>query len=175
MQKLIILRGAPSSGKSTIAKSLKSLKNKVAWLKVDSFKSFFAKDVAEENEAIDYVNQAAIASLEHVLKQGFSVVMEGIFQNPKYITAAVNVAKQANIQFKVYELECPLEVLQARDKVRGGVKEGCRKPLGDKVIAKLNQIIQENPWSGAEKLDTEKLSLDKCVDILNKEFEDKSD
>lgn len=168
MQSLIILRGAPSSGKSTIARGLKSLKNKVAWLKVDSFKPFFAKDVAEENEAIDYVNQAALASLEHLLKQDFSVVMEGIFQNPKYISAAVDVAKQANIQFKVYELECPLEILQTRDRVREGVKEGCRKPLGNKIIAKLNQIIQENPWNGAEKLDTEKLSLDECVDILSK-------
>ncbi|MGD9129256.1 MAG: AAA family ATPase [Candidatus Woesebacteria bacterium] len=170
MQSLIILRGAPSSGKSTIAKSLKSLKNKIAWLKVDNFKPFFAKDVAEENEAIDYVNQTAIASLDYLLKQGFSVVMEGIFQNPKYITKAVNIAKQLNIQCKVYELECPLEFLQARDKVRDGVKEGCRKPLGDEVIAKLNQVILENPWSGAEKLDTGKLSLNKCIDVLSKDL-----
>ena len=170
MQTLIILRGAPSSGKSSIARSLKSLKNKVVWLKVDNFKPFFAKDITEENEAIDYVNQAAIASLEHLLKQGFSVVMEGIFQNPKYITAAVDMAKQANIQFKVYELECSLEILQARDKVREGVKEGCRKPLGNEVIAKLNQIIQENPWSGAEKLDTGKLSLNECIDILSRDL-----
>lgn len=168
MQKLIILRGAPSSGKSTIAKSLKSLKSKVAWLKVDNFKPFFAKDISEENEAIDYVNQSAIVLLEHLLNQGFSVVMEGIFQNPQYITLAIDVARQANIQFKVYELECPLEILQERDKVREGVKEGCRKPLGDEVIAKLNKIIQEKPWIGAERLDTEKLSLRECLKILRK-------
>jgi len=170
MQKLIVLRGAPSSGKSTIAKNLKNLKNKVTWLKVDNFKAFFAKDITEENEAIDYVNQAAVATLEHLLSQGFSVVMEGIFQNPKYITLAVDIAKQNNIQFKVYELECSLEALQSRDKVRDSVKEGCRKPLGDELIAKLNQVVKDNPWSGAEKLNTEKLSLEECIEKLKGEL-----
>ncbi|MDZ7586612.1 MAG: AAA family ATPase, partial [Patescibacteria group bacterium] len=123
MSKLIILRGAPSSGKSSIAKSLRSLKNKIAWLKVDNFKDFFAKDVTEQDQAIDYVNQAAINTLQHLLHQGFSIVMEGIFQDPKYITQATEAAKQNNTLFKVYELECSLAVLQARDKNREGVKE----------------------------------------------------
>jgi len=171
MQKLIVLRGAPSSGKSAIAKSLRSLKSKIAWLKVDNFKPFFAKDVAEENEAIDYVNQAAVDTLQHLLNQGFSVIMEGIFQNPKYITSAVGIAKQSNVQSKVYELECSLETLQARDKVRVGVKEGCRKPLGDKIIDKLNRVIKNNPWNGTDKLNTEQLSLEECVEKLKGELE----
>ena len=171
MQRLIILRGAPSSGKSAIAKSLRSLKQKIAWLKVDNFKPFFAKDASEEDQAIDYVNQAAVDTLQHLLSQGFSVIMEGIFQDPKYITLARDMAKQSNVQSKVYELECSLEVLQARDKVRPGVKEGCRKPLGDEVIVKLNQVIKDNPWNGADKLNTERLSLEECVEKLKGELE----
>jgi len=171
MQKLIILRGAPSSGKSTIAKNLRSVKNKVTWLKVDSFKPFFAKDVAEENEALDYVNQTALATLQHLLNQGFSVVMEGIFQSPKYITSAVDMAKQNNIESKVYELTCSLKVLQSRDGSREGVKEGCRKILGDKIIAKLNQIVKDNPWIGAEKLNTENLSLEECIEKVKSQLE----
>ena len=170
MSKLIILRGAPSSGKSSIAKSLRSLKNKIAWLKVDNFKDFFAKDVTEQDQAIDYVNQAAINTLQHLLHQGFSVVMEGIFQNPKHITLATEMAKQNNLPFKIYELECSLKVLQARDRVREGIKEGCRKPLGDEVIARLNQVIVDNPVIGAERLNTETLSLEECVEKLTQEL-----
>ena len=175
MQKLIILRGAPSSGKSTIAKRLRSFKRKIAWLKVDNFKNFFAKDVSEENDAVDDVNQLAMVALQHLLSQGFSVVIEGIFQNPKYVTSATEIAKKRNVRFKVYELECSLKTLQLRDRNRPGVKEGCRKPLGDKVIAHLFNVIKENSWSGAEKLNTEKLSLDECVEILKKSLEAKQD
>lgn len=170
MQKLIVLRGAPASGKSTIAKKLRNFKQRITWLKVDNFKPFFSDSVSEENDAVDYVNQAAISTLQHLLSQGFSVVMEGIFQNPKYITLAAEVAKKKNIQFKVYKLECPLKILQSRDKNRPGVKEGCRKPLGNKAIAYLYNVIEENPWNGTEKLDAEKLSLEKCVELLKKTF-----
>lgn len=167
MQKLIILRGAPSSGKSTIAQNLRSLKNKIAWLKIDNFKPFFAADTSEENKAVDYVNQTAVVILPHLLDQGFSIIMEGIFQNPKYITLAIDIAKQNNVGFKVYELDCSLKTLLSRDKTRLGVKEGCRKPLGDEIIAKLNKVIKDNPWPEAEKLNTEQLSLEKCLKLLN--------
>jgi len=170
MQKLIILRGPPSSGKSTIAKNLRNLKKKIAWLKVDNFKPFFAKDVSEENNSIDFVNQAALATLQHLLNQGFSVAVEGIFQNPEHITSAAEIAKKRNVRFKVYELECSLKTLQLRDRNRLGVKEGCRKPLGNKAIVHLYNVIKENPWSGAIKLDTEKLSLKECVEMLKKEI-----
>ncbi len=98
------------------------------------------------------------------------MVMEGIFQNPKYITQSVEIAKQKGIPFKVYELECSPDTLQERDKERPLVKKGWRKPLGDKVIAHLHKSVIENPWKGAEKLNTEKLSIKECVELLKKEL-----
>ena len=167
MQKLIILRGAPSSGKSTIAKSLRNIKEKIAWLKVDNFKVFFADDASC---ALNYVHKSSIATLEYLLSQGFSVIMEGIFQDPKYITLATQAAKRRNIPFKVFELECSLETLQKRDKSRIGIKEGCRKPLGSKVITHLYNVIIENPWNKVVKLNTESMTLEECINILKKEF-----
>jgi len=40
-QVLIVLRGAPASGKSTISKRLRDSDNKIVWLKTDNLKSFF--------------------------------------------------------------------------------------------------------------------------------------
>lgn len=168
IQILIILRGAPSSGKSTIAKNLRDYEKKIAWLKVDNFKPFFAEST---DLILDDVNNSAIVILNYLLDQKFSIVMEGVFQNPFYIQKAVEVAKQKNISFCVYELVCSLETLQKRDKTRPGIKEGCRKPLGDFVISNLSNIIEKNPFKEAIKLDTEKTSLDECIKLIKKNFQ----
>lgn len=167
-QVLIILRGAPSSGKSTIAKSLRNYEKKIAWLKVDNFKPFFAEST---DSILDDVNKTAITVLSYLLDQKFSVIMEGVFQNPDYIQEAVNKAKQKNVSVFVYELKCSLNTLQERDKTRPGIKEGCRKPLGDFIINNLNKIIEDNPFKEAIKLDTEKVSLDECIKIIKKNFD----
>lgn len=41
-QVLIVLRGAPDSGKSTISKRLRDSDNKIVWLKTNNFKPFFS-------------------------------------------------------------------------------------------------------------------------------------
>ncbi len=164
---LIILRGAPSSGKSTIAKKIRDYDKKITWLKVDNFKPFFDDD----NETIiDDVNDMALNSLDYLLDHGFSVVMEGIFQNPRYIQKAVDIAKNKNILSKVYLLDCSLNMLKERDRVREGVKEGCRKPLGDEKIEKLFNFVRSNPYPESIKLNTEELSLDQCVEIIKQNF-----
>lgn len=66
MQKLIIIRGAPASGKSTIAKSLRDFQKKIAWLKVDNFKDFFSED---GTLGLEYANEAAIVTLEFLVKK----------------------------------------------------------------------------------------------------------
>lgn len=166
-QKLIILRGVPSSGKSTIAKKMRNFEKKVVWLKVDSFKDFFADD---SSSALEFVNGTALASLRYLLENGFSVVMEGVFQDTKYISKAVDIAKVNNIQSRVFELETSLATLKERDKVRAGVPEGLRPPLGDEVIERLFNILKNNPFEGAIKIDTQKHNIDECIDLILQSF-----
>lgn len=168
-QVLIILRGAPASGKSTIAKKLRDYDKKIAWLKVDNFKPFFAE---ETDIIVDEVNKAAINSLEYLLNEGFSVIMEGIFQNPGYVDLAVNIADRKNIHSVVYQLFCPLDILENRDKYRNGIREGCRRQLGHEIIEKLFKVIEKNPLKKSEILETEKKSLNECLEIIRKNFKD---
>ena len=167
-QTLIIIRGAPSSGKSTIAKSLRNYEKKIVWLKVDNFKLFFSES---SDNIIDDVNKIALDSLDYLLEYKFSVIMEGVFQNPRYIQEAIALAKQRNITAFVYKLECSIETLQARDKTREGIKEGCRKPLGDNVIERLYNIIENNPYDESLKLNTENESVNECMKRINKHFD----
>jgi len=166
-QFLIVLRGVPASGKTTIAKQFRNFDKKIAWLKVDNFKDFFAED---SSTALDYVNGSAIATLGYLFNQGFSVVMDGVFQETNAIDEALVLAKEKNIKVIVYQIKCSLLTLRERDRTRPGVKEGCRKPLGDDVIAGIYQKLEINPYPNAEILDTEYLSLKECVEKITNDI-----
>ena len=164
-QVLIILRGAPASGKSTISKKICNFEKKTIWLKVDNFKDFFG----DTDEALEYVNGSAVATLKYLLDKGFSVVMDGVFQNTPAIDEAVQFANSKNIRVIVYQLTCSLKVLQERDKVRPGVPEGIRRALGDETIAKIHEKLANSFYTGARVLDTELKTLDECINQIKEE------
>jgi len=168
-QVLVILRGASASGKSTIGESLRDFDKKIVWLRTDSFKLFFSKDAKEE--ALDAVMDAALATLNSILAQGYSVVYDGIFKKPEYAQKAIDLAKSKNVPVIIYQLECSLETLKQRDKNKAGVKEGWKKPLGDERIEILFNKVENNPIEGAIKLNTEEKSVEECIRIIRKNFE----
>lgn len=162
-QFLVILRGAPASGKTTISKRLRNLEKKVAWVKVDNFKDFFAED---SSEALEYVNGSAIATLKYLFSKEFSVVVDGVFQETKAIDEALQLAKEMNIKSIVYEISCSLDVLRKRDQEREGVREGLRKPLGDEAITKIYEKLKSSPYPNSLQLDTENLKVEDCVNKI---------
>src|SRR3989344_5709656 len=107
-QFLAVIRGAPASGKTTIAKKLRNFNKKIVWLKVEN----------------------------------------------------------RGIKVKVFQIMCSLATLQDRDRNRPGVKEGCRKPMGDEAIAKIYNQLERTFIPGAISLDTEQLSIDECVSLI---------
>lgn len=166
-QRLIILRGAAASGKTTIAKSYRDFDSRVVWLKVDNFKDFFAEDASP---ALEYVNGSALATLKYLFEQEFSVVMDGVFQDTSAIIEAVNLANQMKIPVKVFELEVSLEALNKRDLIREGVPEGLRKPMGKEALERIYKNLQDNPYKEAIKLNTEENSLEECKRIIDQSF-----
>ena len=163
-QFLAVIRGAPASGKTTIAKKLRNFNKKIVWLKVDNLKDFFSGDTSLEEQR--YVDECALMTLQYLLDNGFSVVMEKIFFDPFIIPLAVKEAEKRGIKVKVFQIMCSLATLQDRDRNRPGVKEGCRKPMGDEAIAKIYNQLERTFIPGAISLDTEQLSIDECVSLI---------
>jgi len=166
-QRVIILRGAPAIGKTTLAKSYRNFEMKVAWIKVDNFKDLFAEDATP---ALEYVNGSAVATLAYLITQGFSVVVDGVFQNTTSIDKILEIAKGEDIPAKVFELKTSLETLQKRDSQREGVPEGLRKPLGNETIEEIFTTLNNNPYPNSVKLDTEHNPLEKCKELIDKSF-----
>lgn len=69
-------------------------------------------------------------------------------------------------------MDCSLETLKERDKTRKGVKAGWFPPLGDELIESLYRKVVENPIKDVIHLDTEKISLEECIKIVKKSFEE---
>jgi len=167
-QFLVIIRGAPASGKTTIAKLMRNFDIKVAWLKVDNFKEFFSGEASLTEQK--YVDECALVTLNYLLENGFSVVMEKIFFDPFIIPLAVEAAHKRGIKIKVFQIKCPLEVLQDRDRNRPGIKEGCRKPMGDEAIKNILEQLERTYYQGAIELDTVKLLPEECVKKISEEL-----
>jgi len=167
-QFLVVIRGAPASGKTTIAKLMRSFEKKVVWLKVDNYKDFFSGEASLTEQK--YVDECALATLEYLLRNGFSVVMEKIFFDPFVIPLAVDVAQKMGVKSKVFQIKCPLGILQDRDRIRPGVKEGCREPLGDEVIRRIYEQLENTYFPGAIELNTEKVSPEECVRKIKEEL-----
>lgn len=167
-QVLVILRGAPASGKTTLGESLRDKEKKIVWLKIDNLKPFFSEDWGD---SLDEVNKLAMVLINSLLDDGYSVVFDGIFKNPDHAMESVKLAKSKNIPAVIYQLVCSLETLKARDKTRPGIKEGHREPLGDETIERLFHKVKDNLLEDAIELDTENKTLEECLVIIRKNFE----
>lgn len=167
-QFLVIIRGAPASGKTTIAKRFRNFTKKVVWLKVDNFKDFFSEESSQVEQT--FVDECALCTLKYLLDHGFSVVMEKIFFDPPIIPLAIEAAKERGLRCKVFQIKCSLPTLQERDKTRPGIKEGCRRPLGDETIKKIFNQLENTYYPGAISLDTERFSPDECVEKIKREL-----
>lgn len=166
-QKLVILRGANASGKTTICKNIRDIDKNIVWLSVDGIKPIFSE---YKNETLEQANKASLIVLDYLLDQGYSVIYDGIFKIPEHLRQAEEIAKKKDIPFVVYQLNSSLKTLQEREKVRDGVRHGLWKPLGDELVARLYQKVQDNPIEEAIPLDTENQSLDECLEIIRKNF-----
>ena len=160
-QTLIIIRGAPASGKTTISKALRDFDKKVVWFKTDNLKEFFFNPA--EDKALDEVFKTCYAILDNLLERGYSVVYEGILKKPEYANNAIDIAKKRNITTYIYQLECSLETLLKREKERSDQTNGIRPPMDNTVIESLLNKVNSNPIENSIMLNTEEKTLEECI------------
>ena len=164
-QKLVILRGAPASGKTTLGEKLRSKELKIVWLKLDNLNPFFSEDWGD---SLNEVNGIALAIIDKLLSDGFSVVFDGIFKNPEHARQAIQLAKSKNVPVVVYQLNFSLETLQKREDERS--EKYNRPHFGKDMIERLYFKVVNNPIEGSIELDTEEISLEECLEIIKKNF-----
>lgn len=168
VQNLVIVRGPACSGKTTICREIRNYDKKIAMVSVDNTKLIFSNF---KDETLDDVHKSVNVILADLLDRGFSVVLEGILKKPIYTKEIIEIAKKRNIPYVIYQLECSLEALKARDRSREGVTKKGYDPLGDELIESIYKTVEGNPIEGAIKINTEEKTIEECIEIIRKNFD----
>lgn len=140
--KLIIIRGPPASGKSTLARGVvKKTKGKVALLIVDEFR--WVMTAHEDRDAKDYEVSFDnyLYALENYLKLGYTVVTEDVFvrkhkDKSTSIDFVIELGKKYKADISVYLLKGSFDTIKHINTLRPMVipqKE--LKELYDKVYS----------------------------------------
>ncbi|MAG76048.1 MAG: hypothetical protein CL811_04730 [Colwelliaceae bacterium] len=113
--KLIIIRGSPATGKTTLAQSIikhykKNLKNKVALLTLDEFKWVMTAHEERDRKDFEISFKNYLFSLENYLKQGYIIVTEDCFVK-KYEDKSTDILKAIKLA-KKYEAKTKLILLK---------------------------------------------------------------
>jgi predicted kinase len=138
LQKVILMRGLPGSGKSTWAKKLVS-ENPNAYKRInrDDLRLMFDNGYTDKDTE-RFIRQVRDLLIEQALQAGKSVIVDDTNlsdTNLQRITQIVNIFNKANNQkvtIEIKEIDTPLEECIARDAARA-------KPVGEKVIRQMHQ------------------------------------
>jgi len=159
---LIIIRGAPSTGKTTVAYLLSRKIPHAYKISVDSLTGMFTLPGSESKEwkQVRPLGQELARILtDYLLNQGKTVIAEEVFPEVRYISDLEGVAKKNKVKSYVFELITPMEILSQREGVRPDAK-------ADKPVKKLAGYIQQNPYPGAIKINTAPLSATHCAESI---------
>lgn len=157
---LIILRGAPASGKTTVGNILKEELPNTVSIPVDQIIQMIAKE-GKWAEFWATGQEAARNLTKHFLGKGFNVVVEELLFEISYIDKIIKIGKKFNAQMFVFELTAPLEVLIKR-KEKGGSK------MKSDLVQRLKEMVSTSPCEGAIRIDTTKKSPEECAEFILK-------
>ena len=169
--RLIILRGSPAVGKSTIASKVASLNSakKKTHIAVDNFQTYDLRPMSKDREKLAIRNAALLA--KNFLLEGFDVVVDYVFDEPVDQEVFMNfifseqLGKLDTIYVQQFYLDAPIEKILKRNQSRSGKRgEYMNVPLLRKLYAKTSET------KGFIKheviIDTTKYSAKQCAKVI---------
>jgi chloramphenicol 3-O phosphotransferase len=131
---IIVLNGTSSSGKTSIVKALREIRDRPAfYVGVDHFNAMRpgwsrGDEAVPEGLAMNSALHHAVAVLA---KSGWDVILEHVRVNPVYLKDCVN--RLVDFQVLFVGVRCPVEVLERRERERGDRKIGIAREQCDRV------------------------------------------
>lgn len=169
--RLIILRGAPAVGKSTIASKVASLNSakKKTHIAVDNFQTYDLRPMSKDREKLAIRNASLLA--KNFLLEGFDVVVDYVFDDVEdqhqfmEFIFGDKLGKLETIYVQQFYLDAPMEKIVKRNQSRSGKRgEYMNVPLLRKLYARTSEtkgLIEHEVI-----LDTTKYSAKQCAKYI---------
>lgn len=166
--RLIIVRGAPAVGKSTIAKKIANLNSskKTTYLPIDNFQLYDLRAMSKDREKLAIRNAALLT--KNFLLEGFDVVVDYVFDDindlKKFIEFIFSetLGKIDDIYVQKFYLDAPIELIIKRNQSRSGKRgEYMNIALLKKLYAKTS--VTKGMLSHEAIIDTSKYSAKQCA------------
>ena len=124
--RLIIIRGAPAVGKSTIAKKVAALNSakKKTYLAVDNFQTYDLRTMSKDREKLAIRNAALLT--KNFLLEGFDTVVDYVFDDiddlKKFMEFIFSdtLGKIDTVYVQEFYLDAPIEQIVKRNQSRSG-------------------------------------------------------
>jgi len=142
---IIILRGYPASGKSTIGKALEKSGAGV-FIDHNSILSYIASFTGDDEGIYSEIHQLEQAMASKILADGKNVIVARGFSTEKQVTPYLNIAKQKNSIAHIVALEVERELLEKRV-VSPERKQGFNPSIN---VEAMSDWIEKNPRQSIE-------------------------
>lgn len=113
MQKLIILRGYPGSGKTTVGKKL-AQNGRGLFIDHNSILTFIANIVGNDEGIYEDIHKLEMAMARKVLKDGGSAIVARGFGSAQSVNEYIDLGKVVRAECVVFTLSAPMLVLEKR-------------------------------------------------------------
>ena len=166
--RLIIIRGAPAVGKSTIAKKVAALNSakKKTYLAVDNFQTYDLRTMSKDREKLAIRNAALLT--KNFLLEGFDTVVDYVFDDiddlKKFMefTFSDTLGKIDTIYVQEFYLDAPIEQIVKRNQSRSGKRgEYMNVALLKKLYAKTSAT--KGLLAHETVIDTTRYSAKQCA------------
>lgn len=169
--RLIILRGSPAVGKSTIASKVASLNSakKKTHIAVDNFQTYDLRPMSKDREKLAIRNSALLA--KNFLLEGFDVVVDYVFDDVEDQRQFMDfifgdkLGTLDTIYVQPFYLDAPIEKIVKRNQSRSGKRgEYMNVPLLRKLYARTSET--KGMIEHEVILDTTKYSAKQCAKYI---------
>lgn len=169
--RLIILRGAPAVGKSTIASKVASLNSakKKTHIVVDNFQTYDLRPMSKDREKLAIRNSALLA--KNFLLEGFDVVVDYVFDDVEDQRQFMDfifgdkLGMLDTIYVQQFYLDAPIDKIVKRNQSRSGKRgEYMNVPLLRKLYARTSET--KGMIEHEVILDTTKYSAKQCAKYI---------
>lgn len=142
--RLMVLRGSPGVGKSTVSKSINKINSatKKTYISVDAMQHLDLRNPSKNKEKLGIKNAALLSA--SFLEEGFDVVLDYVFDEPNDIEEALDVIRshinteQNPFFVQLFYLDAPLDKVVKRNQSRSGKRgEYMNTALLKKLYAKV--------------------------------------